>query len=149
MNTIGLKGLSLIKKFEGCELKAYKCPSNVWTIGFGSTFYEDGTKVRYGDGISQERANELFLQIVKKFVDGVDRMVTSKVTQNQFDAMVSLAYNIGLGGFKRSSVLRKVNLDPTIKSIGDSFRLWNKGNGVVLTGLVRRREAEVILFETP
>ena len=146
MSTIGLKGIKLIKEFEGCRLKAYKCPSNVWTVGYGSTFYEDGSKVKQGDIISQERANELFLQIVKKFVDGVDRMVTSKVTQNQFDAMVSLSFNIGLGGFKRSSVLRKVNINPNDETIGASFRLWRKGNGVVLPGLVRRREAEVKLY---
>jgi lysozyme len=144
--TIGLAGINLIKKNEGCKLTSYLCPAKVWTIGYGSTYYADGTKVKAGDKICQETANELFLEILRGFVHVVDKLVTSKVTQNQFDAMVSLAYNIGLGGFKKSSVLRKVNINPNDPTIGDSFKLWNKGGGKVLKGLVNRRAEEVELY---
>ena len=148
-NIIGLKGLALIKEFEGCKLTAYKCSAGVWTIGFGNTFYEDGSAVKKGDTIDQESANILFLKIVEVFVKGVNKLITSEVTQNQFDAMVSLSFNIGLGNFKRSSVLRKVNNKPEdVHSIGESFLLWNKAGGNILNGLVRRRIAEVKLFLT-
>ena len=149
MNIIGFKGLALIKEFEGCKLTAYKCSAGVWTIGFGNTFYEDGSAVKKGDTIDQESANILFLKIVEVFVKGVNKLITSEVTQNQFDAMVSLSFNIGLGNFKRSSVLRKVNNKPEdVHSIGESFLLWNKAGGNILNGLVRRRIAEVKLFLT-
>ena len=148
-NIIGKRGLALIQEFEGCRLTAYQCSAGVWTIGFGNTFYEDGSPVKKGDEIDQVRANVLFLEIVKKFVTGVNKLVTSKVTQNQFDSMVSLAFNIGLGNFKKSSVLRKVNIDPSdTDSIGESFLLWNKAAGKVLKGLIRRRLAEVKLYLT-
>jgi lysozyme len=139
-------GYALLKKFEGCVLKAYKCPAGVWTIGFGNTFYEDGTKVKEGDVITQQRADELAKYIVEQFATSIRAMIKQPLNENQFSACVSLAYNIGTGGFKKSSVLRKLNVNPTDPTIADSFRLWNKGGGVVLKGLVRRREAEIALY---
>lgn len=144
--TIGLSGISLIKKYEGCKLKSYLCPAKVWTIGYGSTFYADGTKVEAGQTISQETANELFLNVLKGFVSGVERSITSKLTQNQFDALVSIAYNIGLGAFRKSTLLKKVNANPNDPTIANSFKAWNKAGGKVLKGLVNRREAEVALY---
>jgi lysozyme len=88
----------------------------------------------------------LILEIVKTFVIGVAKMLKQKPNQNQFDAMVSLAFNIGLGNFKKSSVLKKFNLDPNDKTIEDSFNLWNKGGGKVLAGLTIRRVAEAKLY---
>jgi lysozyme len=127
-------------------LKAYKCPAGVWTIGFGNTFYEDGTKVKEGDVITQQRADELAKYIVEQFATSIRAMIKQPLNENQFSACVSLAYNIGTGGFKKSSVLRKLNVNPTDPTIADSFRLWNKGGGVILKGLVRRREAEIALY---
>ena len=143
---VNADGYALLKKFEGCVLKAYKCPAGVWTIGFGNTFYEDGTKVKEGDVITQQRADELAKYIVEQFATSIRAMIKQPLNENQFSACVSLAYNIGTGGFKKSSVLRKLNANPTDPTIADSFRLWNKGGGVVLKGLVRRREAEIALY---
>jgi lysozyme len=143
---VNAEGYALLKKFEGCVLKAYKCPAGVWTIGFGNTFYEDGTKVKEGDVITQQRADELAKYIVEQFATSIRAMIKQPLNENQFSACVSLAYNIGTGGFKKSSVLRKLNANPTDPTIADSFRLWNKGGGVVLKGLVRRREAEIALY---
>jgi lysozyme len=143
---VNAEGYALLKKFEGCVLKAYKCPAGVWTIGFGNTFYEDGTKVKEGDVITQQRADELAKYIVEQFATSIRAMIKQPLNENQFSACVSLAYNIGTGGFKKSSVLRKLNVNPTDPTIADSFRLWNKGGGVVLKGLVRRREAEIALY---
>jgi lysozyme len=143
---VNADGYALLKKFEGCVLKAYKCPAGVWTIGFGNTFYEDGTKVKEGDVITQQRADELAKYIVEQFATSIRAMIKQPLNENQFSACVSLAYNIGTGGFKKSSVLRKLNVNPTDPTIADSFRLWNKGGGVILKGLVRRREAEIELY---
>jgi lysozyme len=143
---VNAEGYALIKKFEGCYLKAYRCPSNVATIGYGNTFYEDGTKVKDGDVITQARAEELAKFIIDQFAVTIAPFILQPLNDNQFSACVSLAYNIGTAGFKRSSVFKKLNVNPLDATIADSFRLWNKGGGKVLKGLVRRREAEIALY---
>lgn len=143
---LGINGTTLIKKYEGCKLKAYLCPAGIPTIGYGSTYFKDGTKVKIGDTITQEQANELFLDIVKDFVEAVNHLVKAPINQNQFDALVSLCYNIGSGNLQKSSLLKKVNVNPSDTSISDSFKLWNKGGGKVLSGLVARRKAESELY---
>jgi lysozyme len=143
---VNAEGYALIKKFEGCRLKAYKCPANVWTIGYGNTFYENGMKVKEGDVITQQRAEELAKFIIDQFAVTIEPFIQKPLTENQFSACVSLAYNIGTGGFKRSSVFKKLNINPNDATIADSFRLWNKGGGKVLAGLVKRREAEIALY---
>ena len=144
---INKAGKDLIKRFEGCKLKAYKCPANVWTIGFGNTFYEDGTKVKEGDVITQERADELFDVIISDFVRMTDALVKSDVTENNFSALVSFTFNVGTGNLKKSTLLRKVNANPKDPSIRAEFMKWTRANNVVLKGLVRRREAEAKLYE--
>lgn len=144
---INKAGKDLIKKFEGCKLKAYKCPANVWTIGFGNTFYEDGTKVKEGEVITQERADELFDIIISDFVRMTDVLVKSNVTENNFSALVSFTFNVGTGNLKKSTLLKKVNANPKDPSIKAEFMKWTKANNVVLKGLVRRREAEAKLYE--
>ena len=144
---INKAGKDLIKRFEGCKLKAYKCPANVWTIGFGNTFYEDGTKVKEGDVITQERADELFDIIISDFVRMTDALVKSDVTENNFSALVSFTFNVGTGNLKKSTLLRKVNANPKDPSIRAEFMKWTRANNVVLKGLVRRREAEAKLYE--
>ena len=143
---VNAEGYALIKRFEGCRLKAYKCPANVWTIGYGNTFYENGDKVKEGDVITQQRAEELAKFIIDQFAVSIAPFIQKTLTENQFSACVSLAYNIGTGNFKKSSVFKKLNINPNDSTIADSFRLWNKGGGVVLKGLVRRREAEIQLY---
>ncbi len=145
---LGAKGKSLIQHFEGCKLKAYKCPAGIWTIGFGNTFYEDNSPVKEGDSISIERANELFDLIVDDFVENVNTVVKSDINQNQFDSLVCICYNIGQSAFYKSTLLKKVNLNPSDPSISDSFLMWNKAKGKVLEGLTKRRIAEGNLYFT-
>lgn len=141
------RGKDLIKKFEGCKLTAYKCSAGVFTIGYGNTFYEDGTKVKEGDVITQERAEQLFDLIVNDFAEQVDALVKSNVTENNFAAIVSFTFNVGVGNLKKSTLLKKVNANPKDKTIPAEFRKWVRANGEVLKGLVRRREAEAKLYE--
>ena len=143
---VNAEGYALIKRFEGCRLKSYRCPSNVATIGYGNTFYENGDKVKDGDVITQARAEELAKFIIDQFAVSITPFILQPLNDNQFSACVSLAYNIGTGGFKRSSVFKKLNVNPTDATIADSFRLWNKGGGKILAGLTKRREAEIQLY---
>ena len=140
-------GKDLIKRFEGCKLKAYKCPSLLWTIGYGNTFYEDGTKVKEGDVITQERAEQLFDLIVEDFAKKVKQLVKQDLTDNNFSAIVSFTFNVGIGNLQKSTLLKKVNANPKDKTIPAEFRKWVRANDKVLQGLVRRREAEAKLYE--
>ena len=143
------KGINLIKEFEGLRLTAYRDSVGVWTIGYGNTFYEDGSTVKQGDKITQDRADRLFRSIVNKFADQVRTALTNpdRISDAQFSAMVSLAYNIGIGAFKGSTLLRKVNANPCDPTIPDEFLRWNKAGGKVLAGLTRRRKAEADLYK--
>jgi lysozyme len=143
---VNAEGYALIKKFEGCKLKAYRCPANVLTIGYGNTFYENGDKVKEGDVITQQRAESLAKFVIDQFAVTIAPFILQPLNDNQFSACVSLAYNIGTGNFKKSSVFKKLNINPNDATIADSFRLWNKGGGKVLAGLVKRREAEIQLY---
>lgn len=133
-------GIKLIQEFEGLRLKAYQCSARVWTIGWGHT-----KTVRPGMEITRDEAEALLEEDLVKFERGVYRLLTREPSQNQFDAMVSLAFNIGLGAFSRSSVLRHFNTNND-KAAEKSFHLWRKGGGKVLPGLVRRRAAEAELY---
>ena len=139
-------GADLIKHFEGCKLKAYQCSAKKWTIGFGNTFYEDGSPVLPGHAITQEKADELFELIANEFAEKVSKLVTSMVTLNQFGALVSFAYNCGVVNLQKSTLLKKVNSNPNDQSIRAEFLKWNKAAGKVLAGLTRRREAEASLY---
>jgi lysozyme len=143
------KGKDLIKLFEGCKLVAYKCSAAKDTIGYGNTFYENGTSVKPGDKITQERANELFEIIAKEFADKVAPLVKSLVTPNQFAALTSFAYNAGIGNLKSSTLLKKVNANPNDPSIALEFAKWDKAGGKVLAGLTKRRASESKLYFTP
>ena len=138
--------INLIKKYEGFRAKPYLCPADVPTIGYGSTFYANGTKVRLIDPpISEKEASELLLEVVSDFAREVDKMV-SGVTQNQFDALVSFAYNVGLGALKSSTLLKRVKADPCDPDIAYQFSRWNKSGGKVLNGLTKRRKEEAELY---
>ena len=104
---LGAAGLALIKQFEGCKLKAYKCPAGLWTISWGLTFYPDGTKVKEGDVITQQQAEDYFNAIVDDFAKDVDALVKSNVTANNFSAIVSFAFNVGINNLRKSTLLKK------------------------------------------
>jgi len=136
----------LIKSFEGCKLKAYQCSAKKWTIGFGNTYYEDGSPVLPGHAITQEKAEDMFELIANEFAAKVAKLVTSNVTDNQFGALVSFAYNCGAVNLQKSTLLKKVNANHNDSSIKAEFLKWNKAGGKVLAGLTRRREAESNLY---
>lgn len=138
--------IDLVKKYEGLKLKAYLCPANIWTIGYGNTFYKDGTKVKRGDIITQTQAEELLKSTLAFFAFKVQPLVTSPVNENQFGALVSFAYNVGVTALTNSTLLRKVNLNPHDPSIGLEFMRWTKAKGVILPGLVKRRQSEKELY---
>ena len=143
------KGKDLIKFYEGCKLVAYKCSAAKDTIGYGNTFFENGTPVKPGDKITQERANELFEIIAKDFADKVTPLIKSAVTPNQFAAITSFAYNAGIGNLKSSTLLKKVNANPNDPTIALEFAKWVRANNKVLAGLEKRRAAESKLYFTP
>ena len=143
---ISQRGLELIKDFEGFSSTSYLCVAKIPTIGYGNTFYADGTKVKLGDQISKTDALKLLEVIANRdFADKIFPYIKVKVTQNQFDAMVSLAYNIGVGNFSKSTLLKKVNAGDFVGA-SEEFLRWNKAGGKELLGLTKRREREKQLF---
>ena len=137
---------NVIKHFEGCKLEAYLCPSKIPTIGFGNTFYPDGKHVKMGDKITLKQAEDMLPNIVLKFAQGVDRLVKRELLQCEFDALVSFAYNCGLGNLEKSNLLREVNKKGSALKIETEFLKWNKGGGKILEGLTRRRKTEALLY---
>lgn len=143
--SISSSGIKLIASFEDLKLKAYDDGVGVWSIGFGTTAYPNGVRVKQGDRCTLEQANSFFQYDLKCFEKAVKEAVTVPLSQNQFDALVSLAYNIGSNAFKNSTLLKYLNA-LAYQEAADQFLVWNKGGGKVLKGLVRRREAERALF---
>lgn len=141
------KGLELIKEFEGFSSVAYLCSAKKVTIGYGNTFWEDGTPIKLGEQISKNRAETLLKHVVDNFSVAVGVDIKIEVTQNQFDAMVSLAYNIGIRAFHNSTLLRQLN-NGNFVGASNEFLRWNKSGGKPLLGLTRRREREKILFDS-
>jgi lysozyme len=137
---INAKGLAIVKSFEGLSLTAYRCPAQVLTIGYGST----GSHVKEGMVITEAEAEELLRKDLSRFETGVSLMCGA-ATDDQFSAMVSLAFNIGLGAFAGSTVLKRHKLKNHVGA-GNAFLMWNKAKGSVLKGLTRRREAERALY---
>lgn len=138
---ISQTGLDLIKSFEGLKLKAYQDVVGVWTVGFGST----GPHVKPGMIITAKQAEDLLRDDVSRFEACVSKQVSVPLSQNQFDALVSFAFNLGCGNLASSTLLRKLNAkDYAGASL--EFTKWNRAGGSVLPGLTRRREAEKALF---
>lgn len=139
-------GFRLLGELEGIVLRPYKDSVGIPTIGIGSTYYEDGTKVKMTDkAITKERAIQLAKNVVKSFEEQVNKSILLPMTQNQFDAMVLLCYNIDKSGFARSSVVKNFNAG-NLQKAADSFLLWNEAGGRVVQGLVNRRNKERSLF---
>ena len=148
---VGKNGSELIKKFEQFRNHPYIDAVGVPTIGWGNTYYEDGSTVEMTDKpLTRQRGNELHKFILEGFEDAVNRYVKSEINNNQFDALVSLAYNIGVGNFRSSTLLKRVNADPCDYDIEFQFKRWNKGRvlGVLqeLKGLTKRRNEEAYLY---
>jgi lysozyme len=140
------RGIAIIRKYEGLKLRAYVCPAGLNTIGYGSTFYENGTRVQPGDVITMDRADKLLHFQVRLFADEVKRTVKSTLNDNQLGALVSFCFNIGGAAFSRSTLARKANANPNDPTIRDEFMRWTRGGGKVLPGLVKRREEEANLY---
>ncbi len=137
--------LPLIKEFEGLRLEAYKCSAGVWTIGYGSTRGITGFKVLPNDTITLDEAEMLLELDLKPFYDGVLELVEVEMNQNQLSALVSLAYNIGLGNFRSSTLLRLLN-DGDYTGASDEIVKWRRANGQIIQGLVNRRKKEREIF---
>ena len=145
-------GINQIKQFESFVSKPYLDAVKVWTIGYGNTYYPDGRKVTAKDKpLTEKEAAKLKLDIINKdFAPAINLMLeheikSGKISQNMFDALVSLAYNIGTGAIAKSSVMKHLKNDNKLAA-ADAFLLWNKANHKVLRGLVNRRNAERKLF---
>ena len=138
---ISIEGLSLIKKFEGLELEAYKCAAGVWTIGYGHI-----KDVKEGDKISKAEADEMLVHEIEEYENYVNTAVNVPLSQNQFDAIVSWVFNLGNGNLRASTMLKVINAGDHA-GVPAQIKRWNKAGGKVLEGLIRRREAEALLYE--
>jgi len=142
------QGIELIKYFEGCKLKAYQDSVGIWTIGIGSIRYEDNSPVKEGDIITEAGAISLLSGFLRKTEEKVNELLKVTLKQHQFDAIMSLVYNIGIGAFTKSTILKKINNTPDDPSIGNEFTRWCRAGGKVVPGLLRRRKAEAQLYLT-
>ena len=145
MRQVSQEGIALIKRFEGLETQSYRDVAGIWTIGYGHT----GPEVGPGMRISEAQAEDLLQRDLQRFEDGVAEAVTAPITQSQFDALVSLSYNIGVRAFQRSTALKRLNKGD-FEGAAEAITWWNKAtvNGVKrpVLGLTRRRAAEAALF---
>jgi len=141
------RGIDLITDFEGFEPKAYLCPAKVPTIGFGTIRYPNGVKVTLNDKeVTRQQALEYLKNDVAVFEKQVDALCRDDINQNQFDAILSFCYNLGATNLKSSTLLKKINLNPTDPSIALELMKWVRADGKVSNGLKRRREAEAKLY---
>lgn len=136
-----IKGIDLIKRFEGLKLTAYKCAAGVLTIGYGHT----GSDVKPGMSITRERAEQLLVSDLERFEKGVDAL-NMKVNQNQFDALVSFSFNLGVAALSGSTLVKKARVNPNDPAIRTEFAKWVNAGGKRLDGLVRRRTDEASLY---
>ena len=138
---ISKEGISLIKKFEGCKLRAYQDAVDVWTIGYGHT-----KDVKAGDLITKEEAESMLMHELLEYCEHVEKAVDVELEQCMFDSLVSWTYNLGPTNLNSSTMLKCLNLG-NYNGVPEQIKRWNKAGGKVLEGLVRRREAEALLFE--
>ena len=146
MKTSG-KGIEIIKKHEGFRSHPYLCPAGVPTIGYGATYYKNGKKVSLSDApISKSEGVLLLGDMLDRYENGVNRYVQHPINQNQFDALVSFAYNLGLGALKTSTLLKVINSNPNDPDIRRQFKRWVRASGRILPGLEKRRKEEADLY---
>jgi lysozyme len=139
--------INLIKMFEGYKAKAYLCPASVVTIGWGSTMYTDGRKIKLGDTINEQQAEELLMWELKNKSIALHGL---NLNHNQFDSCLSFIYNVGIGAFTKSTLRKKILVNPNDPTIKLEFMKWNKatvgGKLIELKGLTRRRSAEAEMY---
>lgn len=144
---ISPKGIDLVKRFEGCKLKAYKDPVGIWTIGVGIIRYPNGKPVKQGDVITQAQAEEYLMHELNMKAGQIQHHFYNVfLTQNQMDAIISFAFNCGVAALGKSTLLKKIKANPNDPSIELEFMKWVKGGNKVLPGLVKRRQAESDLY---
>lgn len=142
---ISPSGIDLIRNFESLRLNAYDDGVGVWTIGFGTTKYPNGTRVKKGDTCTLDQAKAYMQNDLKAFEQTVSSAVKVPINQNQFDALVSLAYNIGPTAFKNSTLVKRLN-EGNYKAAANQFDVWVNAGGKRMQGLVNRRTTEKALF---
>jgi lysozyme len=152
---LSVAGFAAIKQFEGLRLKAYKDVAGVWTIGYGSTYHKDGTRIKPGDVLKDNTAaDDLFSYTLITYEDAVNQLVKVALNQNQYDALVSFTYNEGTGALAMSHLLINTNAG-NFSAAGDEFLKWNKitdpvtKEKKVCNDLVLRRKRERLLFLKP
>lgn len=134
------RGYQIICDFEGFSSKPYLCPAKLATIGYGNTFYSNGKKVTMLDKpITKDQAFEMFKEIADKFAKRVSSVVTAPLNQNQFNSLVSFAYNCGVANLMNSTLLKKVNANHNDPAIRTEFLKWDKVGTKKLAGLTKRR----------
>jgi len=138
---ISEEGIELLKKFEGCKLEAYQDSVGVWTIGYGHT-----KGVYKGMTISQDDAEEMLEEEMEEYEGYIEEYVEVPLSQNEFDALVCWVYNLGPTNLRNSTLLMVLN-QSKFDEVPEQIKRWNKAGGEILKGLVRRREAEALLFE--
>lgn len=146
----GQRGLDLIKSFEGWFSKPYLDPIGIPTIGYGFTYYLPSRKkvTMLDKPITMPHGELMLKDILTNYENDVKRLVKKPLNQNQFDALVSFTYNLGATNVGKSTLLKKVNVNPNDPTIKDEFMKWDKAGGKVFSGLVRRRKAEADLYFT-
>lgn len=146
MRQLSENGFKALEREEGLRLIAYLCKAKKWTIGYGNRFYENGKAVKKGDIITLQRAKEIANYHLSKIYDCIENYIIVNINQNQFDALVSFIYNIGIDGFKRSSLLKKINRKADAEDIYKSFLIWNTISNKRDEDLEKRRIREFNLF---
>jgi len=134
--------IQLIKKFEGFRKNAYQDVAGIWTIGYGNTEYTNKSKVKEGDVITRSDAEILLSDTVAEYASAICEFIKSELNDQQFGALVSFTYNVGITAFKRSTLLRKLNSDPMDPAIANEFGRWVKAGGKTVSGLIKRRKEE-------
>lgn len=138
--------IDLVKKYEGLSLKPYLCPAGKATIGYGATFYPNGRRVTMQDKpITEAQATEMLVQMLASFALQVKSLLKVELNENQFGALVSFAYNVGIGNLKSSTLLKLVNANKPMAA-SQEFDKWTRAGGKILPGLVKRRYEERLLF---
>lgn len=136
--------LEIIKKYEGFSSQAYKCPAGVWTVGWGHT----GRDINKDTILTREEAELMLKKDVANLQEQILFLLDDKPTANELDALTSLCYNVGLGAFKKSRLLKRINLKENGELISKEWIEFNKVNGKVVKGLLRRRAEEICLYFT-
>lgn len=147
MSQPGQGAIDIVKEFEGYRNKAYQCSAGVWTIGYGTTRV-NGVPVKKGDTCTPEEADEYIMTDLQNFLTSIEEHIKIELSQNQIDALLCFAYNVGTGAFAKSTLLKKVNAGD-FAAVPAEFLKWNKAGGKVVAGLTRRRQAEADLFTLP